>query len=117
MDVVAVAPLPGLGGQVRGHRGEQKQQGVDRLVDHVGTTAVLGVGSKEVDELHARRHRRVVGPALVIACDPVDQPVRGPADGQVVLAPLVGTIDDGPGDSGTASRHTRSRYRAQPSMT
>ena len=36
VDVVAVPALPGLGGQVGRHRGQQQQQGVDGLIDDLG---------------------------------------------------------------------------------
>ena len=109
VDVVAVPALPRLGGHVRGHRGQQQQQGVDGLADHLGMAAVADVGLDQVHELHARGHRRVVGPPLEVAGDPVDQPVGGPADGQVLLGERPGRRGPGAAGGGTASRQTRSR--------
>ena len=69
----AVPPLPQLGRDVRSHRRQHQQHGVDGEVG--GAVAVHQVG-----ELHQRRHRRVVRPTVVVVGHAGDEAVGGLVD-------------------------------------
>ncbi len=107
------APLPQLGGDVRGHGRHQQQQGVDGLVEGRGAAAPLGaldVAVELVGELHEGGHGGVVRPALVLVGDPGDEPVGGPVDRRRRRRSArrsTGALPTSP----TARRHSRCRNR------
>ena len=80
VDVVAVAALVGLGGEVGGERREKLQERVDRLFDHEAVGAGAGVTRDRVVQLHAGRDGGVEAVAVDVGRHAGDGAVDRPPE-------------------------------------